>query len=152
MSQDAAPSEPSRRSGNIGIPVGCILILVCFFLPWLSRTHTSGIQMAGSSAKADAAFGYLGTHSRTPILVTRVLYLVPLLALTALLLDLSVPPGHKSRFFARLGILAAGAALSMFFVHFGCTYGAQLTYGFWGSLMGALFITVGVIFDVARNE
>ena len=152
MTQDAASPEPSSRTGNIGVPVGCILIVACFFLPWLTRTHISGMEMASMSAKADAAFGYLAEHSRTPVLTARVLYLAPLLALVALLLDLSVPPGHKSRFFARLGILAAGASLGMFFIHFGVYFGAQLTYGFWGSLMGSLFITVGVIFDVARNE
>jgi len=138
--------------GNFGVPAGTVIIIVCFFLPWVAQGDASAMQLSGDSGKAELALTHLGIRCLKPLLLRRTLYLVPLLALSTLMLELSVPPGHAARAFTRFAILAGGAVLCAFFVFLGLRYGPKLTYGFWGSLMGSLFISVGVLFDVFRNE
>ena len=149
---DSAPAHETRRAGNIGVPVGCLIILGCFFMPWLTLDGASAMELSTDRQKAEAAFGYLRLHHRMPIMVTRGLYMIPLLALSTLMLDFAIAPGHVARAAARFGILASGAVLAIFFIHTGVSFGPQMSYGFWGSLTGSLFVAVGVLFNVARNE
>jgi len=138
--------------GNFGVPAGAVILIVCFFLPWVSQSGGSAMQLSGDPTKAASALTNLGIPYVKPLAVTRTLYLIPLLGLSTLMLELSVPPGHAARAFARFAILAGGAVLCAFFAFLGLEHGPKLTYGFWGSFMGSLFITVGVLFDVFRNE
>jgi hypothetical protein len=147
------PHAPAHsRHGNPGVPVGCILLVACFFLPWVPVIGLSAVRIASDPEAAEAAFGALGLGHPSPIHVTRLLFFVPLLALSTWMLDASVPPGASGRLAAKIGVLMSGVVLAFFFAAMGFFFGPHLGAGFWGSLMGSLFILVGVIFNVARNE
>ncbi len=49
----------SSPRGNPGVPVGCALLGVCFFLPWVSVLGLSGMQVAtdGDDAVGSARAG-----------------------------------------------------------------------------------------------
>lgn len=147
------PHAPaSSRPGNPGIPVGCILLVACFFLPWVSVADLSAMRIAADADAADAAFGVLGLSHPSPGSVTRLLFFVPALALSTWMLDASVPLGRPGHLATKLGVGASALVLVLLFGGLGAAFGRQLAAGFWGSLMGSLFILVGVIFDVARND
>jgi hypothetical protein len=80
------------------------------------------------------------------------LFLIPVLGISTLLLENMVPPGRLGRIAVRLSIFAGGAALCFFFIFSGIRLGPKLAYGFWGSLTGSLYISVGALLDVLRNE
>ena len=152
MSETDTGSRDPSRSGNVGVPAGCLLIVVCFFLPWVTYSGASALEVSADAGKAEAAFAGLGLREQRLLAYTRVLYLVPLLALSTLMLELTVPSGRVARRVVRLGILAGGITLCLFFIQVALHFGPRLSFGFWGSLTGALFISVGVVFDVIRNE
>jgi hypothetical protein len=152
MSETLTGSKDSTPRRNFAVPVGAVIVIVCFFLPWITLDHSSAMEVSGDPLKAESAFVYLRLYADHPLSYTRLLYLIPTLALSTLLLDSTVPPGHVGRVAARLGAFAGGATLCFFFIFCGLRMGPKLTYGFWGSLSGALYISVGALFDVFRNE
>lgn len=152
MLEKESDSSDSPRPGNLGVPAGAAIIVVCFFLPWISLGHSSAMAISSDPQQASVALAYLRIPRTSGIARVRTLYLIPIVALSTLMLELVVPPGHVGRRFARLGVLAAGAALSIFFISFGLLLGSKLAYGFWGALTGALFLTVGGLFNEARSE
>lgn len=153
MSEKAPDPRDAPAYGNVGVPVGCLIVIVCFFLPWTAPKGASAMEISGDPFKALTALSHvLEVHTEKPLAYTRVLYLVPILALSTLMLEITVPPGHGGRILARLAVLAAGATLCLFFVSLGILHASKLAGGFWGSLTGALFIFVGVLFNVFRGE
>ncbi len=146
------PASDSGVRGNVGVPIGSILILIGFFLPWLAFGGLSAAQIAANPDRMAAALGVLSRDVPAPGAVARALLVIPILALSTLMIDVATPPGHPARLAARLGVLLAGALLTAFFLLAGVLYGRHLTSGFWGSCMGALFILVGGIFNAARSE
>ncbi len=145
-------SDTTPRFGNPGVPVGCILVLAGFVLPWLAFGNLSGLEIGADPEKAATAAAVVRSVHRFPPGAMRMLYFVPLLALSTLLLDVSVPVGNRERTFARLGVLVAGGTLTLFFLYVGIRFLPYLASGFWGSCMGSLFILVGGIFNAARRE
>ena len=152
MSEPLSGSHNSAARGSFAVPAGAVLLIVCFFLPWIALDSSSAMEVSGDPAKAESAFLYLRLHADQPLSYTRLLYLIPILSLSVLLLDSTVTPGSFGRAAVRLGIFAAGATLCLFFVFCGLRMGPKLAYGFWGSLTGALYISVGAMLDVFRNE
>jgi len=152
MSETLTGSPGTTPRRNFAVPAGAVILLVCFFLPWISLDNASGMEVSGDPLKAESTFAYLRLYADHPLTYTRLLYLVPILALATLLLDSTVGPGHMGRVAVRLGTFAAGSTLCLFFVFWGLRMGPKLTYGFWGSLTGALYISVGALFDVFRAE
>jgi hypothetical protein len=152
MSQDAPPTPPSRPTGNIGVPIGCILLLVCFFLPWITMGSVSALELSTDRETAVSAFAHLQFSSPLPMLLTRGLWVVPLLALLVLWTELTIPSGRLGRRAVRIAVFAVAGVAAFLFIRFGLDFGTQLAYGFWGSLMGDLFITVGELFNVLRDE
>jgi hypothetical protein len=151
MADRPAGPTPDPSAGNFAVPAGALLVAVGFFLPWVVPGVT-GLEMASNERLAYMTLASLRFQSDDPLGVTRPLYLVPVLALICLMLDLTVTPGSPGRAAVRFSILAAGIALSLFFVFMGLAFGGMLAYGFWGSLTGSLFITVGAGFNVVRKE
>ena len=139
-------------SGNLGVPVGTVLIVVCFFLPWVTLNDFTALEVSANHQKASMALGYLKMNPRNPLALRRALYLIPIVALSTLMLQFAIPPGRTGRAAARFGVLAVGAMLCTFFIYFAFHHGPKLACGFWGSLTGALFITVGALFNVFRGE
>ena len=145
--------KATRVQGNIGVPIGTVVLVVCFFLPWVRPSNISAAVMVVDATRANATALYaMGVTANHPQAVSRVLLMIPLLAVSTLLLELSAPAGHSARVIARISILAGGGTLCVFFVAVGLQAGPKLLYGFWGSLSGALFITVGGLFNVFRGE
>ena len=145
-------SDPSPRLGNLGVPVGCVLLLAGFFLPWLSFGALSGMEIAADREKAAMAIAVARPAHVSSAMGLRLLLFVPILALVTLMIEMTVPPGHPERLLARLGVLLAGGTLTLFFLYVGIVYAPYLAAGFWGSCMGAMFILVGGVFDAARRE
>jgi hypothetical protein len=152
MSEPLSDPVRSTPGGSFAVPVGAVLLIVCFFLPWTALDHSSAMEVSGDPLKAESAFDYLGLYAARPFNYTRLLFLIPILGISALLVETTVGPGHPGRMAVRLSVFAGGAALCLFFVFCGVHMGAKLVYGFWGSLTGALYLCVGALFDVLRNE
>jgi len=142
----------TSAQGNIGVPTGCVVLLVCFFLPWVTLGNVSAMTIALDAAEAETSILYVGFSTKDPPTAGRVLLMVPLLAISTLMLEFSVPTGRGSRRVVRIATVVGGGTLVMFFAAVATVGGAKLTYGFWGSLSGALFITVGGLFNVFRGE
>ncbi len=145
--------DTHSRGGNVGVPVGGILILVSFlFIPFVSIGGLTAIKIALNHDAAEAAFAVLGVSGPMADKAVRMLMLLPALALTVLMIELAVPPGHGSRPYANVAVAIAGALLSLVLGSVGLCFGAHFGPGFWGTLTGSLFILVGGIFNVARGE
>ena len=142
----------TSAQGNTGVPIGCVVLLVCFFLPWVALGNVSAMTIALDAAKADTSILYVGFTTNDPQTAGRVLLMVPLLAISTLMLELSVPTGRGNRMAVRIATAAGGGTLVAFFTMVALAGGHRLAYGFWGSLSGALFITVGGLFNVFRGE
>ncbi|HUV38279.1 MAG TPA: hypothetical protein VMY39_01635 [Planctomycetota bacterium] len=149
MTDETHDNTTSPRTDNIGIHVGTLLLIACFFLPWTGGY--TAVELSFSEAKARTGLMLLGISTTHALDYTRVLYMIPLLALATLMLEYTIPPGHAGRRLAHVSMLAAGVTLSVFLTGLGVRYGADLAYGFWWSLSGALFVTVGGVFNVVRN-
>jgi len=151
-------AEPTQEravrlhAGNLGVHLGTTLLIACFFLPWTRLGGYTAVEMAFSADKARVALLALALRPKDPLAYTRVLYMIPLLALATLMLEFTIPPGHVGRGLARISILAAGGTLCVFLSTVGVRYGSGLSYGFWWSLSGAYFVTVGGVFNVCRGE
>ncbi|KPL01397.1 MAG: hypothetical protein AMK75_05160 [Planctomycetes bacterium SM23_65] len=152
MAVKAIDSKGLSSVGNVGVQAGAVIVVVCFFLPWVGFHPVSAMTISSDPDKADLALLYLGIRPTSPLRRVGALYLIPMIALSTLMIELVIPPGHVGRRSARLGVHVAAAALTSFFVAFGYLFGTQLTYGFWGSLTGSLFISVGGLFNEIRNE
>ncbi len=152
MAVKAIDGKELSPVGNLGVPAGTVIIVVCFFLPWIGFHDVSAMAISSDAGTADLALMHLRIPRTSVFARVRALYMIPIIALSTLMVELVIPPGHVGRRGARLGVDAAGATLTSFFVAFGLLFGAKLTYGFWGSLMGALFISVGGLFNEIRNE
>lgn len=151
MAEKATGTTPSESSGNFGVPVGAVIVFVCFFLPWTVSGRSSAMEIAVNlHGKTASTLANLSLY--IPGSWARLLWLIPIVALAALALEVVAPAGRPGRMVARLVAFAGGAVLCNFFVSFGIAYGARLAYGFWGSLTGALFLTVGAMFNVYRGE
>ena len=151
MAIKAIDSKQRFVAGNLGVPAGAVIVVVCFFLPWSSLDNSSAMAIAGYPQKAALARLHLDIPPTSAFARARVLYMIPIIALSTLMLELVMPPGHVGRRAARLGVHAAGVTLTSFFVACGVLFGSGLAYGFWGSLTGALFISVGGLFNEIRN-
>jgi hypothetical protein len=152
MSEPLNQPVRSRSVGSFAVPAGAVLIIVCFFLPWIALDHSSAMDVSGDPRKAQSAFDYLNLYAARPLDYTRVLFLIPILGISTILLETMVPPGRLGRIAVRLGIFAGGAVLCLFFIFAGIRLGPKLAYGFWGSLTGALYILTGALVDVLRDE
>ena len=152
MAVKAIDSKEVSSVGNLGVPAGALIVVVCFFLPWVGFHPVSAMAISSDPGKADLALMYLGIPKTSVLARVGALYMIPIIALSTLMVELVIPPGHVGRGAARLGVHAAGATLTSFFVAFGFLFGAKLAYGFWGALTGSLFISVGGLFNEIRNE
>jgi len=152
MSEIPTDRVRSKAKGSFAVPVGAVLLFVCFFLPWVDREGFSGLEVSGDAVKAESTFQYLHLRVPHPLSYTRLLFLIPVLALATLLVGITVGPGHPGRLAVRLSVFAWGAMLSVFFLFCGVRLGGELSYGFWGSLTGALYVCVGALLNVFRNE
>ena len=155
---DPKPEDNLHRSdagelGNFGVPAGAIIVLVCCFLPWVALGGFSALSIGLADAEtAEFVMESLGLYFKTPHVVAKVIFFVPLMALIALYMDLSARPGTEGRTGANVGMSAASGGLTIFMVFLGANFGENLSYGFWGALTGSLFMSVGVVFNVARSE
>ena len=152
MTEKAIDERTLRRGGNFGVCAGAVIIVACFFLPWVQLNRVSAMEISSDRQKAALALAYLHIPRTSVLGRVQALFMIPIIALSTVMLELVIPPGHVGRRSARLGVHAAAATLTGFFVAFGYLFGNQLTYGFWGSLTGALFISVGGLFNEIRNE
>ena len=139
-------------AGNLAVTAGGLLILICFTLPWIRDGDLSAVAVAANEDVAQLALESLDLEGDHPRLFLRPLYMIPVLAVLCMALEWTVPPGAAGRVVARVSLLITGTALSTFFVFFGLRFGARLDYGFWGAMHGALFITVGGVFNAFRRE
>ena len=151
-------TEPTRDNlhpqpaGNLGVHLGTLLVLIAFCLPWVAFGNLSALKIALFREDAEVAALALNLSPEHVTIVTRMLFMVPLLAIATLVVELSVPPRSPQRMAARLSVLCAGGALTTMFASVGIRMGSMLTYGFWAAMMGAMFITVGALFNVFRDE
>lgn len=161
MSEQMLDRKRGTPRGNLGVHAGAVVLIVCFLLPWVTLGEYSALDAAIHRQRALATLMNLGIitgldHAGKPPVdpldMTRVLWVVPLLALSTLVVELTIPPGHHARGTARVCILAGGGTLCAMLAALGLRYGSLLAYGFWWSLSGALLISVGGTFDVLRRE
>ncbi|HUW56366.1 MAG TPA: hypothetical protein VMZ92_06995 [Planctomycetota bacterium] len=141
-----------NRRGNFGVRAGAVIVAACFFLPWVRVDYSSAMEISGDPEKAAVALTYLRIPRASVLGRVEALFMIPMIALSTLMVELVVPPGHVGRRLARIGVHAGAATLTSFFVAFGYLFGTRLAYGFWGSLTGALFISVGGLLNEIRNE
>ena len=152
-----------RVRSNAAIPVGGVLILVSFFLPWISlgSGSPSGFDLAFKDEAAKGLLVHFGVDFEAPALkaptrVTRPLVLLPLMALGVLLLDVTAGSRfirRPTRRISRLVVLATGVFFSIVFGYLGCGFPTlRLGPAFWTTFSGGLLIAVGSVFDVLRGS
>ena len=162
-SRDTSPSGSEvgtqLSKSNAAVPVGGMLIIVSFFLPWISLASTSpsGFELAFADEAARGLLVHFGVDFREPALkeptrITRPLVLLPLMALGVLVLDLTAGSRFVSRpprRISRLVVLATGVFFSIVFGYLGCNFpDLRLGPAFWTTFSGGLLIAVGSVFDV----
>ena len=153
MSELTPERKEAAPRGNLGVHAGAVVLIACFFLPWVTLGGYSGLELTTDETKAGTTLMVLlDRYLEKPLIVTRVLWVAPVLALSTLVIDLTIRPGHHARGTARVCILVGGGTLCVLFATLGLRFGSLLAYGFWWSLSGALLISVGGTFDVFRGE
>ena len=166
---DLLAGQAGCQAGNIAVPIGALLIIASFFLPWLEfeSSTPSGFDIAFRTASARKFLDHFGVPTPEPTKITRRLVLVPLMAAGVLLLNLTTgasvqsgqtPSTHSAkthvvtRTFARILIFATGVFLTVVLGYVGSMF-TQLkpAPAFWTTFSGGLLIAVGSFFDILRR-
>lgn len=154
-SPDSNPDTPPAPLPSVAVPVGGLLIVVSFFLPWVYLDHAgvSGFQLAFQEEPARVLLELLGLSIPNPIRGTRVLSLVPLLAVGVLLLDLTAGTHRMTRLISRGLIFITGLLIIAVFGYVGGSV-VVLSPGpaLWSTFSGGLLIVLGSAFDVVRGS
>ena len=149
------PDMPVRQAGNIAVPIGALLIVASFFLPWLNfpgASSPSGFDIAFRTPSARVLLNHFGVDPKRPTGLTRRLVIVPLMAGGVLLLNVTAGSHVVTRVFSRMLTFATGVFLSIVLGYVGLKV-PQLhpAPAFWTTFSGGLLIAVGSFFDVLRR-
>lgn len=118
---------------NLAVPIGCLLVITAFFLPWL-RVDTVGVS----------GLGLLRQRFFQPAAAVVLAFLV-------LATGRAVPRQIVMRLSSRLTIVVAGAIMAGTFGFYSVTLGQLAGPGLWLSFAGGLLIVVGTVFDLIRG-
>ncbi len=163
--REVPPAVPTRKEGNPAVPLGAILILVSFFLPWvfLEGTGCSGFELAFKKDPATALLLRFGVWTPassedgrpprvSPNTVTRPLVLVPLLALGVIMLEVSSGRALLMRLISRGLTFTTGTMLAVGFAWFGTSVMVvHPAPAFWMVVMGGLLVALGSVTNVLRG-
>ena len=153
-STSSAQAGPSGPSANIAVPIGALLIIASFFLPWLDfeASSPSGFDIAFRSPSARVLLNHFGVNPAKPTGLTRRLVSAPLMAVGVLLLHVTAGSHVVTRVFSRMLTFATGVFLTIVLGYVGSMF-TQLTPApaFWTTFSGGLLIAVGSFFDVLRR-
>ena len=154
QSTRSAQTNTSGPSANIAVPIGALLIIASFFLPWLDleASSPSGFDIAFRVPSARVLLNQFGMDPKKATGLTRRLVIVPLMAVGVLLLNATAGSHVLTRVFSRMLTFATGVFLSIVLGYVGLKV-PQLhpAPAFWMTFSGGLLIAVGSFFDVLRR-
>jgi hypothetical protein len=158
-----ASSQAHPRACNAAVPVGALLIIAAFFLPWfhLGSAAPSGFDIAFRDESARRLMNHFGLETDQPTRITRRFVLVPLMAAGVLLINVTSQARPSSgsgaavlvtRTFARVLSLGTGLFLAVLVGYVGVRFVHLRPAGaFWMTFSGGGLIAIGSVFDLLRG-
>ena len=146
--------SPLECRPNLAVPVGALLIIISFFLPWVYLGHAgvSGFQLALEAGPATALLERFEVYTDAPNHLTRPLLAIPLMGLAVIMLDLTAGKRVATRIVSRTLIFVTGLFITGAFGYVGCTVVVvHPAPALWTTFSGGLLIALGSVFDVARG-